>query len=89
HRVFTGPDGKEYKWVLGFYTPELILNDGSNTPVARFHRRKFILWNTPPGYLEILPCGVDMIDTILITFIYIEKLRKDKERSVSKTNRAF
>ncbi|KAJ4471132.1 hypothetical protein C8J55DRAFT_435669 [Lentinula edodes] len=89
HRIFTGPDGKEYKWVLGFYTPELILNDGSNTPVARFHRRKFILWNTPPGYLEILPSGVDMIDTILITFIYIEKLRKDKERSVSKTNRAF
>ncbi|KAJ3886205.1 hypothetical protein GG344DRAFT_81940 [Lentinula edodes] len=89
HRVFTGPDRKEYKWVLGFYTPELILNDGSNTPVARFHRRKFILWNTPPGYLEILPSGVDMIDTILITFIYIEKLRKDKERSVSKTNRAF
>lgn len=23
HRVFTGPDGKEYKWVLGFYTPEV------------------------------------------------------------------
>ena len=23
HRAFTGPNGKEYKWVLGFYTPEV------------------------------------------------------------------
>ncbi|KIK64550.1 hypothetical protein GYMLUDRAFT_117162, partial [Collybiopsis luxurians FD-317 M1] len=80
HRAFTA-HGKEYKWVLGFYSPQLILNDGSSTVVAQFHRRKFILWNTPPGYLEIFPAGVDIIDTILVTFIYIEKLRKDKERS--------
>ncbi|KAF5378423.1 hypothetical protein D9757_011132 [Collybiopsis confluens] len=89
HRAF-------YKWVLGFYTPQvspllhsllpiannkyakLIVNDGSNTVVAQFHRQKFILWNTPPGYLEILPGGVDMIDTILVTFICIEKLRRNK-----------
>ncbi|KAE9391985.1 hypothetical protein BT96DRAFT_1058803, partial [Gymnopus androsaceus JB14] len=78
-------------------TLQLIINSGTSTGtvIARFHCRKLILSNTPPGYLEIVPPSSGIvddvpldIDTILTTFIYIEKLRRDKERSVSKTNGA-
>ncbi|KAK0199691.1 hypothetical protein DFS33DRAFT_1387997 [Desarmillaria ectypa] len=84
HRVFKGPDGKEYKWILGVSVPKLVINDGSETLIAKFHTRKYGLFNPEgarPAYLEILPEGEHMADTIFFTFIYIEKIRKDKERA--------
>jgi hypothetical protein len=41
-------------------------------------------WKMPPvrpACLEILPIGEHMIDTILVTFVYIEKKRRDKKRA--------
>ncbi|KAK0451407.1 uncharacterized protein EV420DRAFT_1311985 [Desarmillaria tabescens] len=84
NRVFKGPDGKEYKWILGSSIPELILNDGSKTLIARFHTRKLGVFspaNARPAYLEILPDGEHMVDVIFFTFIYIEKIRKEQERN--------
>jgi hypothetical protein len=61
---------------------QLILNDGTKALVANFHTKSFgIIGDARPACLEILPIGEDMVDTILVTFIYIEKKRKDKERS--------
>ncbi|KAF9466720.1 hypothetical protein BDZ94DRAFT_1212195, partial [Collybia nuda] len=63
--AFTGPDGKRYKWFMNFFTSELILNDGSKTPVAQFHRRRVgILRKSQPAYLEIFPPGKRIVDTI-------------------------
>ncbi len=100
HRVFKGPDGKGYKWILGasvskvsgyyhviFHTDieiKLVLNDGSETLIAKFHIRNYGVFNRAkarPAYLEILPEGEHMVDVIFFTFVYIEKIRKEKERA--------
>ncbi|KAF5348386.1 hypothetical protein D9758_010919 [Tetrapyrgos nigripes] len=125
-RSFTGRDGKRYRWIMGFYAPEVsrlrffllsspsfassIINTAISRPVfapslnnitqpfipqltaaenpnevvARFHRRKLALWNTPPGYLEILPAGQHLTDEILVTFLFIERLRRDKEKQATR-----
>ncbi|KAK2460725.1 hypothetical protein APHAL10511_007195 [Amanita phalloides] len=87
NRVFTGPDGLEYKWKLGFRAPELVRNDTTRTPIARFHRRRLGLFRKqPPASLEILPEGMHMIDLIMVTFVFIQKIRNDNERAASAGN---
>jgi len=93
HRVFTGPDGREYKWLLNAAGPEvnciiyvvlllslrryqLRLNNGSKTVVARYHSDTFR--KSRGAYLDISPAGERIVDMILVTFIYIERLRKDE-----------
>ncbi|KAF5345048.1 hypothetical protein D9758_010441 [Tetrapyrgos nigripes] len=83
HRVFKAlSDGAEYKWILGAWVPSLRTNDASKTPIAQFHRRRLGLFSKKaPAYLEIYPQGEHMVDEIFTTFIYIEKIRKEKERA--------
>lgn len=82
HRAFMAPNGLEYKWLLGAFTPELVAKDRAKTPIARFHRPSLgIFGKAKPASLEIFLAGEDIVETIVITFIYIEKLRRDKERS--------
>ncbi|EEB95319.1 hypothetical protein MPER_05725 [Moniliophthora perniciosa FA553] len=82
HRVFTAKDGKEYRWNLGLVRSELFLKDSAKTPVAKFNRKSFrVVGKSRPAYLEIFPAGEHMVDEIFVTFIYIEKLRKEKERA--------
>ena len=58
------------------------MNDSAKTPVARFHRRKLgIIGRAQPASLEIFGVGKDMVDLIVVTGAYMEKLRKDKERA--------
>ncbi|ESK82737.1 hypothetical protein Moror_5671 [Moniliophthora roreri MCA 2997] len=78
NRIFTGPDGKEYKWILGSFTSKLVLNDGTETPVAKFHQSNMGLFEKKRrGVLEIYPPGEHMVDLILVTFVYVEKIRRD------------
>ncbi|KAF8888278.1 hypothetical protein BD779DRAFT_1440034 [Infundibulicybe gibba] len=78
NRIFTAPDGKEYRWKLGHRTSTLVTNDAEKKRVARFHPKHYII-NPRPASFEIYPGGEDIMDTIFITFIYVEKIRKDKE----------
>ncbi|KAG7086972.1 hypothetical protein E1B28_002888 [Marasmius oreades] len=80
HRVFTAKDGREYKWYLRLWYSELAVNNEGKTPVAKFNH-KSIRGKRPSGYLEIFPAGEHMVDELFTTFIYIEKLRKEKERA--------
>ncbi|KAK7040359.1 hypothetical protein VNI00_009829 [Paramarasmius palmivorus] len=76
--IFTAPDGSEYKWDLGSSSSTLTLNDGSKTPIAKFHQSNMgIITKKRRGVLEIFPLGEHMVDHILITFIYVEKIRRD------------
>ena len=60
---------------------KLELNDGSQTPVARGHRSNVgILGKPRQACLEIFPGFEHLVDIILVTYIFIEKLRKDRER---------
>jgi hypothetical protein len=59
------------------------LNDGSGTPVARYHRKRFgIIGKARKPCLEILEAGKGIADEIVVTFAYVEKLRMDRERAV-------
>jgi hypothetical protein len=82
------PDGREYMWKLGPTAPHLYLNDEHKTPVAKFHL-PCLRWFRRPGakscaWMEIFPEGEHLVDVILLTFIYVEKIRKDRE-SAAKT----
>ncbi|KAF9532276.1 hypothetical protein CPB83DRAFT_807517 [Crepidotus variabilis] len=78
-RTFTGADGREYSWKLNQRVCKLFIK-GTETLVAAFHRKRFGFFVEPrPASLEIMPEGEHMIDLIVLTFIYVEKLRKDKE----------
>lgn len=60
---------------------KLELNDGSKTPVARSHRSDVGIFKKPrQARLEILPDFEHLADIILVTYIYVEKMRKDRER---------
>jgi len=81
-RVFAVPvEGRSFKWTLGVWRSTLELNDGSQTPVARGHRSNIgILGKPRQACLEIFPGFEHLVDIILVTYIFIEKLRKDRER---------
>ncbi|PFH53535.1 hypothetical protein AMATHDRAFT_137257 [Amanita thiersii Skay4041] len=80
NHAFTGPDGREYMWKLGLKVPELLINNDDQTPVATFHRGRFgIFRKSQPASLEIYPEGMHMLDLIMVTFVYIQKLRNDRE----------
>jgi len=49
-------------------------------PIAVFHRKRLgILRTARPASLEIFLVGEAIADTIIVTFIYMEKMRKDRE----------
>ncbi|KIK53227.1 hypothetical protein GYMLUDRAFT_100498 [Collybiopsis luxurians FD-317 M1] len=78
NRVFTGEDGREYKWVLARHRSELYSNDDSNTPLAIYHKKNPFKKESARN-LEIFPAGQHMIDEIVVTFTYIEVMRKARE----------
>jgi len=86
YRVFTAlTDGRSFRWTLGIWTSTLELDDSSKTPVARSHRSDIgILGKPRQARLEIFHGFEDLVDIILITFIFVEKLRKERERAVEK-----
>ncbi|KAG5637027.1 hypothetical protein H0H81_006062 [Sphagnurus paluster] len=77
-RLFAAPDGCKYRWCLDTAAPELRAHDEKQTLVARFHpggNNCFFSAKSP--FLEILPAGEHIADLILVSFVYIEKLRED------------
>jgi hypothetical protein len=61
--------------------PKLNVNDGSKTIVARGHRSNVGIVGQPrQARLEILPDFKHLVDIILVTYVYAEKLRKDWEK---------
>jgi hypothetical protein len=61
-------------------TPQLELNDGSKTPAARSHRsNRGFIGKARQARLEIFPGFEHLVDIFLITYVYVEKLRKERE----------
>ncbi|KAF9070686.1 hypothetical protein BDP27DRAFT_1323246 [Rhodocollybia butyracea] len=79
-RIFTGEDGKEYRWHPTTKLTELTSNDDPRTPIATYYRDT-ALTKVENGYLEIFPEGQHMADEIFVTFIYVERLRTNTERA--------
>ncbi|KAF9032928.1 hypothetical protein BJ165DRAFT_1616181 [Panaeolus papilionaceus] len=54
--------------------------------IAVFHARKHSLLGIRPGsppYLEITPAGMEMLDLVFCTFIYVEKIRSERQQNAS------
>ncbi|KAH7924511.1 hypothetical protein BV22DRAFT_501292 [Leucogyrophana mollusca] len=80
--TFTGPDGCSYKWKHHITVDVLYLNNDSRTEVARYHRRSLgIIGEKHDPYLEVFNQGEHILDLLILTFIYVEKLRMDKEEA--------
>ncbi|OAX33360.1 hypothetical protein K503DRAFT_859831 [Rhizopogon vinicolor AM-OR11-026] len=78
-RVFQGPDGQSYKWKIGPRECILVLND---MEVARHHPMNVGLRKAGhEAYLEIFPLAEHMVDLVVLTFIYVEKLRRGTQES--------
>ncbi|KAF9233679.1 hypothetical protein BU15DRAFT_66387 [Melanogaster broomeanus] len=79
-RTFTGPDGLPYRWDMLSKVVVLSRNDGSRTEVARYHRGSLgLIGIKKKPHLDVDPDVMHMLDLIVLTFVYVEKLRKDKE----------
>ncbi|KAG2106636.1 uncharacterized protein F5147DRAFT_229803 [Suillus discolor] len=78
-RVFRGPDGLLYKWKIGPRNCTLML-DGKE--VARHHPMD-IGFNKPghDAYLEVFSPVEHMLDLVVLTFIYVEKLRRGTQEA--------
>ncbi|KAJ8583985.1 hypothetical protein M405DRAFT_774760 [Rhizopogon salebrosus TDB-379] len=83
-RVFTGPDGRSYRWDMVSRTRVVVLslNDGSRTVVARSHR---VTGRRRKATLEISPTLAPMMDVVILTFVFVEKLRMEKEQVLKGT----
>ena len=62
------------------------MNESAKTPVARFHRRQCVMISNssnslPDNMLEIHEAGKDMVDLIVVTGVYMEKLRRQREKA--------
>ncbi|KAA1471311.1 hypothetical protein DENSPDRAFT_880375 [Dentipellis sp. KUC8613] len=81
-RAFTATDGKSYVWKLGTVRSSLTRNDGTTeTPIATYHRGFFgLMGKTDKPYLEISSEGLNILDEIVVTFVYIERRRQQRER---------
>ncbi|KAH7890165.1 hypothetical protein F5I97DRAFT_1801853 [Phlebopus sp. FC_14] len=76
HRHFTGPDGRPYKWKLEGLKPK-----NTNIRLAKFHKRNLGLMNpSHPPYLEIATSAAHMMDCVVITFMYVENVRQQRQR---------
>ncbi|KAG6372793.1 hypothetical protein JVT61DRAFT_7195 [Boletus reticuloceps] len=81
-RTFKGPDGRPYRWDLQFRVV-LFRDGGAETEVARYHRGSpGIIEPKKQPFLDVDSGVTDMLDLIILTFVYVEKLRGDRERAI-------
>ncbi|KIJ61071.1 hypothetical protein HYDPIDRAFT_42854 [Hydnomerulius pinastri MD-312] len=79
-RTFVGPDGRNYRWDMHSRVVVLSADDHSRTEIARFHRATLgIIGRRRKACLEIADQAEHILDLIILTFIYVEKVRMDKE----------
>jgi len=78
---FTGPDGVQYRWVLGAMKIDyhrLVTTDEKKTEIARFYRaRSFPM--RQKARLVVQPAGIDMVDQIVSTFVIAEQRRRERD----------
>ena len=64
-----------------YYFVQLSRDDKSRTEVARYHRGSLgIVGRKRQPQLEVDPGVEHMLDLIVLTFVYVEKIRMDKDR---------
>lgn len=83
-RTFKGPDGRRYRWDMHRRVVVLSLDDPSRREVARYRRATSGSFNilgmeSTKACLEVSREVEHMLDLVILTFTYVEKLRMDRE----------
>ena len=89
YRWALGAFGLNYPKVGWFFAPpessalnhgmKLVTTDGKKTVIAKFHRAHYFT-KKQKARLEVQPAGVDMLDYIVLTWVFAEDKRKERER---------
>lgn len=80
--MFTGPDGVQYRWAMGAMgrkIPRLVTTDESKTVIAEYRPGRF--WTGKKARLVVQPAGMAMLDYIILTFVFVEHTRRQRERA--------
>ncbi|EKM83257.1 hypothetical protein AGABI1DRAFT_104959 [Agaricus bisporus var. burnettii JB137-S8] len=83
-RVFKASDGTDYRWNLCAKYLEMVKNDGTKKQLVRFREHRPSLgpfMKGRPAVLEVDDSCVPILDEIMMTFIYCQKLRKDRQKN--------
>ncbi|KAI6156350.1 hypothetical protein EDD17DRAFT_1051861 [Pisolithus thermaeus] len=87
-RTFTGPDGKTYSWNLQSTNCRL-KEERSGVELAKYHKRnRGIMSPSHAPYLEVSPSLSHMLDYVVVTFVYAEKLSLDKKSAAARASTA-
>jgi cytochrome c-type biogenesis protein CcmH/NrfF len=68
-----------------FCVYQLVLEGGSHTPIATFHKAKrgFFSSKSRLAFLDITPQGVHIVNDIVTTFIWFEQKRREARRQAA------
>ena len=58
---------------------KLVTTDEKKTVIAEFHRAHHFMRREKPR-LEVQPAGMNMLDYIVLTFVFAENKRRERER---------
>lgn len=61
---------------------KLVTMDEEKTVIAKFHRKHYFT-KKQKARLEVQPAGMGMLDYIVLTFVFVENKRRERERSVA------
>jgi len=83
-RVFVAPNGVEYKWKMEGNRC-VMLDSQTREIAAESHRKKygFFSGNSRPLNLDVTKEAVEFLDLVLLTFIIMEKKRRDLEMVIA------
>jgi hypothetical protein len=81
-----GPDGQNYRWSCGLLTSKLVRLDGvdGKTVIAQMYRHRVpVFASFKPLRLDIID-GItpDVLDMLIISFAYVERRRRLRERAL-------
>ncbi|KAI0689035.1 hypothetical protein C8T65DRAFT_589082, partial [Cerioporus squamosus] len=78
---FRGKDGFKYIWFADAERLELFREDRRDKPVAAFHKEKrflHVLRISQYPYLEIDASIIETLDYVVVSFLLIERLRRER-----------
>ena len=57
---------------------KLVTTDEKKTVIAEFHRARYFV-KKQKARLEVKPAGMEMLDYIILTFVFAESKRRERE----------
>ena len=60
---------------------KLVTTGKEKTVIAEFHRARYFV-NKREAQLEVQPAGMDMLDYIILTFVFAENKRRERESRI-------